>query len=264
MLKDKIDSDTYGSCAATHNQLMTELSEAKRRIVANAWEALANALRIYSEERRRMPSLLKVDREEAVVNVDRAFDQILEKFHAVYDLTKSIQPFKYFERADTSLVIVLRNAIHHRDHELFVSWNSAIMLNGGPEAKAGAAYLLGSHTPWEEASLARFFYLLHDFYGRLQMPETKIKNAERLRAMWDRELDLAKLARQGRDERYSDDQVYLDVMGILVSAVSAVSRWLSEVGVTPAGFDGEVYLKHFGGLPTVSTEIKMKQLRIFG
>lgn len=263
-LKAKINSDTYASCAQAHNQPMTEITESKWRIVSNAWEALANALRIYSEERRRMPSLIKVDREEAVVNVDRAFEQILEKFHAVYDLTKSIQPFKYFERADTSLVIVLRNAIHHRDHELFVSWNSAIMLNGGPEAKAGAAYLLGSHTPWEEASMARFLYPLHDFYELLQMPKARIKDVERLRAMWDRELELAKLALQGRDERYPDKQVYLDVMGILVSAVSAVSRWLSEVGVTPAGFDGQVYLKHFGGLPTLSSEIKMKQLRIIG
>lgn len=211
-----------------------------------------------------MPSLLKVDREEAVNNVDKAFEQILEKFHGVYDLTKSTAPFEYFGRADTSLVIVLRNAIHHRDHELFVSGNSTIMLNGGPEAKAGAAYLLGSHTPWEEASLARFFYQLHDFYLRLEMLEARIKDPEQLRSLWNRDLDLEKLAQQGRKERYPDKQVYLDVMGVLVSAVSTVSRRLSQVGVAPVGFDGGVYLEHFGGLASLPGEIKTRQLRIFG
>lgn len=211
-----------------------------------------------------MPELLKVDREEAVHNVDRAFEQILEKFHGLYDLTKSSSPFDYFGRADTSLVIVLRNAVHHRDHELFVSWNSAIMLNGGPEAKAGAAYLLGSYTPWEEASVARFLYPLHDFYARLEMPDARIKNPEQLRVIWDRDLDLAKIALQGRAEHYPDKQVYLDVMGVLMSAVSNVSHWLVQTGVVPVGFDGSVYLKHFGDLATLPGKIKTRQMRIFG
>ena len=240
------------------------MTDSKSRIIANAWEALANALRIYSEEHRRMRELLKVDPEEAVHNVDRAFEQVLEKFHALYDVTKSMPGFDYFGRADTSLVIVLRNAVHHRDHELFVSWNSAIMLNGGPEAKAGAAYLLGSHTSWEELSEARFFYQLYDFYLRLEMPKTKIKEPARLQELWDKDLDLARLARQGREERYPENQVYLDVMGVLMSAVSVVSRWLARAGVVSVGFDGGVYLKHFGGMTSLPGQIHTTQLRIMG
>lgn len=112
------------------------------------------------------PSLLAEDVEEAVSNVDRAFEQKLERFHTLYDLTKSLSGFDYFERADTSLVLVLRNAIHHRVHALFVSWNSAILLEGGLRAKVGAAYLVGSQTPFSDQSTARFVYRLRDFYER--------------------------------------------------------------------------------------------------
>ncbi len=58
--------------------------------------------------------LFKVDREEAIDNLDRAFEAKLEAFHSLYDVSKAI--FPYFEHGESAALIALRNAIHHRDH----------------------------------------------------------------------------------------------------------------------------------------------------
>ena len=100
---------------------MNSIEQPRLRPIQDAWEALSTALRNYVETRLGAQPLFDVDVEEAVGNVDRAFEQNLEKFHTFYDLTKRLSSFDYFGCAATSLVLVLRNAIHHRDHELFVS-----------------------------------------------------------------------------------------------------------------------------------------------
>lgn len=73
-----------------------------------AWEALSNTMRLYAESSARFHYLMQVDQEEAVANLDRAFEAKLESFHRLYDLTKSAPGFGYFDHADTSLMIVLR------------------------------------------------------------------------------------------------------------------------------------------------------------
>ncbi|WP_429145383.1 hypothetical protein [Aeromonas rivipollensis] len=77
-----------------------------------AIDKLANTMRMYGEARCDFERLKFLDKEEAINNLDRAFEAKLEAFHSLYDLTKS--EFNYFEYADSALLILIRNAIHHR------------------------------------------------------------------------------------------------------------------------------------------------------
>ena len=65
--------------------------------------------------------LKSADAEEAIDNLDRAMEAKLESFHSFYDVTKEL--FDYFEHADTAVLILLRNAIHYRNHLLIKTWN---------------------------------------------------------------------------------------------------------------------------------------------
>lgn len=208
-----------------------------------AWEGLSNSMRLYVESRMRFKEIFAVDREEAIKNQDLAIEAKLEKFHTLYDVTKNLPGFNYFEHGDTSLLIVLRNAIHHHEnHELFRSWNARIFLDGRIDRLAGAEFLLGSTTPAEDDIIVRFYYLLNDFYTRLKA----LKNSEKQRNLWDSELQFALVAREGSEGRYPEDQVYVDVMPAFMSAVRRVRGWLDSTGFTPAGFDSETYYKFFG------------------
>ncbi|EPD38417.1 MULTISPECIES: hypothetical protein [Delftia] len=209
-----------------------------------AWEGLSNSMRLYVESRMRFKEIFALDREEAVKNQDLAIEAKLEKFHTLYDVTKNLPGFNYFEHGDTSLLIALRNAIHHHeDHELFRSWNARIYLDDGIKRLAGAEFLLGSTTPSEDEMTVRFYYLLNDFYTRLKV----LKNYENQRNLWDNELQFASIAREGVEGRYPEDQVYVDVMPAFMSAVRRVRGWLDSTGFTPVGYDSETYYECFEG-----------------
>ncbi|ANH66642.1 hypothetical protein [Mitsuaria sp. 7] len=224
-----------------------------------AWEGLSNAMRLYVEGKLRFDNLFQVDREEAVNNMDRAMEAKLEKFHSLYDVTKDLPGFEFFAHGDTSLLIVLRNALHHRDHSLFQSWNARLGLNDGMHLLSGTEFLLASTTPGEAGHTVRFYYPLHDFYARLGAP--RISNPTAMKALWDAELLFDEMASEGRRARYPDDRVYVDVMPAFMSAIARVRTWLDATGFQPAGYDGKTYFEHFADLD-LPQSLGYKRLRL--
>ncbi len=135
------------------------------KIKKNAVRVLATTMRRYSEANLAFETLKHLDLEEAIDNLDRAFESKLEAFHSLYDVDKN--DFDYFVNPDTALLILLRNALHHRDHELFSSWNAEMNQPGGPRRFRGAEFLLVSHQLVDHASTARQFYKIQDFLMRI-------------------------------------------------------------------------------------------------
>jgi hypothetical protein len=231
------------------------------KAVQRAWERLSNAMRLYGEAVMRFPSLVEVDREEAITNLDLAFEAKLEMFHTLYDVSKDIPGFNYFGHGDTSLLIVLRNAIHHWDHDLFESKNARLGQAGALEKLAGAEFLMARHPNVDEAWSSEHYLLLHDFFTRLANP--KVKNPLVLRALWESELRFAEISAYAKAERYPNSQVYVDVMPIFISAMHRVCRWLEAGEMKPKGFDGNVYSKHFLGPMGVDLgKVTYKTLRV--
>lgn len=228
--------------------------------VQRAWEGLANTMRLYVESSLRFKELLEIDKEEAVNNIEMGMQSKLEKFHALYDITKADKSFDYSGHGDTSLLIVMRNALHHHhDHTLFESWNARVGLDDGIEQLSGAEFLFGSTTPEEDIITGRSYYRLNDFYERLKHP--KVPNAARHRVMWDAELQFATIAKGGLDGRYPADQVYIDIMPAFIEAVRRVRGWLAATGFSPSGDDGRTYFRSFGEPPMVQ-ELGYKRFRI--
>ncbi|MCR1828776.1 MULTISPECIES: hypothetical protein [Pseudomonadaceae] len=207
-----------------------------------AWEALSNTMRLYAESSARFHYLMQVDQEEAVANLDRAFEAKLESFHRLYDLTKSVPGFGYFDHADTSLMIVLRNALHHRDHTLFTSWNRMMILDGGVSGKAGAAYLIGEYERQSERT-SRYPLPLQDFYQRLS--HSSIRKPDTLRKLWNDNLAFEQIADHAKREGYPTNQVYVDVLPVFCSALKRVTSWMQTSEVAPVGFDSATYVAHF-------------------
>lgn len=231
--------------------------------VENAISNLANYMRLYVEAHMRFASLFDVDREEAIHNMERAFEAKLEAFHTLYDVSKD--HFPYFNHGDTSALIALRNAIHHRDHPLFRGLLSDLWLSGDPNQWNGATYLLARHRMSSEGVLSMTAYFkLEDFRLRLD-PEAespyrdRFLNGERAFQRFHLvrdELGFDAIRQVSAAERYPDDQVYLDMMPVFVSAVARVFKALDEIGANFKGFDAETYKKPF----TSELEVDLKSI----
>jgi hypothetical protein len=220
-------------------------------IIKLALDKLSNSMRIYSEICVGFDRLKLIDREEAIDNLDRAFEAKLEAFHSLYDVSKS--EFEYFNNAETALLILLRNAIHHRDHTLFHSWNYEMFHNNGLEKNHGAAFLMASHKVNDGAYTSRYFYKLDDIFDRIddskKSPylEKKMgtKNREKLLLQITKELNFSSIASQAKSERYPSCQVYINIVPIFIAAMSKVFCCFKDKGVDFSRFDSDVYVKHF-------------------
>jgi hypothetical protein len=238
-------------------------------IIKLALDKLSNSMRMYSEVCAGFERLKLIDREEAIDNLDRAFEAKLEAFHSLYDVSKS--EFEYFDNADTSLLILLRNAIHHRDHTLFHSWNYEMFHNNGLEKNHGSAFLMASHIVNDGASTSRYFYKLDDIFDRIddsrESPylESKMgaKNRKKLLQQITEELNFCSITSQATSERYPSKQVYINIVPIFISAMSKVFCCFKDKGVDFSRYDSDVYVKHFTNvMDTDFKDIDFKQVRI--
>lgn len=211
----------------------------------------ANAMRLYGEAFLRYQSLVAIDKEEAIHNLDRSFETVLEGFHVLYDVSKPVLDYHAFP--ETSLLISLRNALHHRDHPLFHSLLQTIWLDGEPEQLFGAEYLIARHrTIGGGPPLMMHLIKLSDICDRLD-PRANSPHLNRMgkhNALAQFEaleagLAFTKIWTTARGERYPEKQVYLDVMPIFNSAVSRVFIALADAGVPFKNYDENAYKRMF-------------------
>lgn len=221
-------------------------------LIESALDKLSNSLRIHSENMLRFHQLKMIDSEEAITNLDRSFDSILEAFHSLYDVSK--KSVSYFEKAETAFLIMLRNAIHHKNHTLFNSWNAEMHLNGGMQKYAGAKFLLCGYQPIDcNSHFAKYYYCLEDVYERLddkrssEYLDTFLKENKRIEqlSLFKHELSFSEIERYARSERYPLKQVYINVMPILNCALKYTFEKLHEIGIKAKGYDANVYFELF-------------------
>ncbi|POE04423.1 hypothetical protein [Pectobacterium odoriferum] len=220
-------------------------------ILQQATRKLANSMRIYADNHLKFQMLVRVDKEEAIDNLDRAFESKLEAFHSLYDVSKEY--LDYFAYADTAALILIRNAIHHRDHLLFKGWNQEMALDEGFKNYFGAEFLLVDYPTLGAPSKMRYFYKLEDFYHRIDETmaspylEKRMGSANRKRLLnqFNTELFFSEIRRRAESERYPLNQVYVNVIPIFISATCRAFSALKGAGVEFLGFDAKAYEEPF-------------------
>jgi hypothetical protein len=238
-------------------------------ILQQAVKKLANSMRIYVETHIDFQKLIAIDKEEAIDNLDRAFEAKLEAFHSLYDVSKDY--LDYFSNADMASLILMRNATHHRDHLIFKSWNQEMALNEKYKKHLGAEFLFVDYHVSDSPFKMRYFYKLEDFYLRtdeeLTSPylEKKMGAANRKKLIGQMESDLKFLDIQqyAKSERYPLNQVYINVMPIFISATCRAFKVLKENGMKFVGFDAQAYEQPFTSeLEVDFSKLTYKTLRI--
>jgi hypothetical protein len=235
----------------------------------NALSRLANSMRLFGEANFKFEKLKKIDLEEAVHNLDRTFEAKLEAFHSLYDVDKT--ELDYFAHADTAALIMLRNALHHRDHPLFSSWNEEMALNGGIGRSQGAEFIFVAHEVVGAGHTMRQCYRLDDFYLRLDETlgsphlEGRMgpRNRKKLLKQVSSELQFKEISTHAASNSYPSHQVYLNVMPIFVSALCRIFGSLNARGVNFDGFDAGAYKSMFiDELSVDFSSISYEKLRI--
>ena len=238
-------------------------------LLQQAVKKLANSMRIYVETHIDFQKLIVVDKEEAIDNLDRAFESKLEAFHSLYDVSK--KHLDYFANGDTASLILMRNAIHHRDHLLFKSWNQEMALDERYKNHLGAEFLFADYLVSDSPPRMRYYYKLEDFYLRtdeaLESPYLERKmgtaNRKKLITQFNSDLHFSDIKKFAESERYPAKQIYINVMPIFISATCRVFKTLKQGGLQFSGFDANVYEQPFTSeLEVDFSELTYERLRI--
>ncbi|MEN3156771.1 hypothetical protein ABC502_00110 [Alkalimonas sp. NCh-2] len=220
-------------------------------ILQQAIKKLANSMRIYVETHLEFQRLVRIDKVEAIDNLDRALESKFEAFHSLYDVSKEY--IDYFAHADTAALILIRNAIHHRDHLLFKGWNQEMALDERFKNYLGAEFLLVDYPTLGSPSKMRYFYKLEDFYHRIDEAmaspylEKRMGQANRKKLLNQLNVDLffSKIRARAESDRYPMKQVYVNVIPIFISATCRVFSALKAAGIDFRGFDAKAYEEPF-------------------
>jgi hypothetical protein len=234
-----------------------------KEIIANAIEKLSNTMRIYIQMSIRFPQLRLLEEEEAINNLDRAFEAKLEAFHSVYDVTKD--EISYFDYADTSFLIMLRNAIHHNNHFLFKSWNYEMHLNSGMKKYADGTFLLVNYNVSDKKTVSKYFIKLEDIFNRIEDENNRLKKDQReeLLRLCNQDLSFTRILEYARTERFPIKQVYINVIPIFMRSMNRLAEFLDSNQFDFKGFDSGVYVKHLLSEPTMDlSDLNYKHLKI--
>jgi len=221
--------------------------------VVEALDRLANVMRRYAEESVETKQLFAIDQEEAIDNLDGAFDAKLEKLHSLYDVMNVVMPgFRFRSHGDTALHIQIRNARHHNIRGLFKSWNRLMLKENELRQNLGAQYLLAGYRLLGGGAVVSEYYLkLTDVHGFYSLPyeENKLKpeQAKRQEQAVESGLSFGHIRANAENNGYPLKQVFFNVIPIFMAGFRRVLLFLKEQGVQPKGHDSETYWRHFLG-----------------
>jgi hypothetical protein len=220
--------------------------------IERALGVLANTMRRYTEALMQFGQVFDLDREEAINNLDRAFEAKLNAFHSLYDVSGRL--FPYFDHGDTAALIAIRNALHHHDNPLFHSFYARLHLEDGLERWEGASFLVASYPARHGDTFAvNHLFRVDDLDARLDPALgspyldsfLSVARAQNRFALINRDLGLSAIRAHANAESYPADRVYFDLLGVFTSAVNKVFLALHAAGVAYRGDDAETYGHHF-------------------
>ena len=220
--------------------------------IGRAVSRLCNAMRLYAEQCIRFKALFSVDKEEAIDNLDRAFDAKLEHFHSLYDCLKANGVLNLFTHGDSAAIILVRNARHHDKEGLFQSWNSLMIKHSGLRRMQGASFLLvGYSLTGNDGQLSEYYVRRSDFEHLLKSSSPFVRKPEGIRTRLRQDLAFDLIDQHAQKQRFPQEQVFVNLVPIFMSAISRVFAHLRTQGFSPSGYDDRVYFEHFGPEPLV-------------
>lgn len=210
-------------------------------MISNRFESLAQAFRVFTEQKMKFEPLLLIDAPEAVGNLDHAIDGILNAFHGLYDAAKIEAPanFDFYESPFCATALRLRNARHHNQANGVRSIyrcarNEAQPINymlvdfpagDGEEGGGFADYFVA----WQDV-----LTVLDEQYDKY--PDSVIAGREAIGVTIFEDW----CSSQG----YSDCQVFINLVPILAAACASCTGPLADY-ITPESIEAESFLMIF-------------------
>ena len=212
----------------------------------DAYRRLSTGLRVYVEASGNFQRRARDDFEEAIDNLDHAFDAVLQGIHSTCDAmqTEDIRLGTY-SAGDIAVCTIVRNAKHH-NAGLFRSWNQ-LVFEGLVRDNHGATMLMVEHPSVEEPILppSKYFVPFQDFQARIDAQHNHIPAAVDAMEILNRDCGFDGIRAHANGNRFPESQVYISLIPFVCNAVTRITNHLDQNGCAFSRYDPNVYATHF-------------------
>jgi hypothetical protein len=200
-------------------------------MVDQAFEDLAQSLRVLLEGRIRAVELFTVDYPEAVGNIEAGLSRVLDSFHSLYDAMEKEgirDRIDWYAAPELCTILVLRNARHHnlcsKIRTLFRYHDSTVV---PPETRK--RYLMMSFPPGEEdASPMDLPLSLGDLETLLRLPLGESRLRKSTAPLLEEYLRLPSARAASARNGLTVTEVFFDVIPLIVNAGIALHLHIKD------------------------------------
>lgn len=219
--------------------------------ISDAFEDLAHGLRILLEaDYHARAGLLRVDRAEAVGNIENALAGVLNAFSSLYDSMAKEGMAKvvdWYKTPELATILVLRNARHH-NHARKIRTLYSYYAQEARKMGSMETYILVDYPAEEDGADTFDVYLSWaDLKSLFAMPRKVTLIREETEGIIRQYIGTEKFATYARSYELKEERVFFNVIPLLVNAgVKLVPHLKGKV--TPRSTESETYLTMFDGL----------------
>jgi hypothetical protein len=218
-----------------------------------AFEDLSQSLRVLLEAdwKATVGGLLKVDRAEAIGNIETAMGSVLNAFHSFHDSMEKHCPnhlVDWYATPSLATVLVIRNARHHN---LANRIRTLYTVHAGSSNPVGARqYIFVDFAPIEEDGDTFDVYVSwSDLDALLSLPKSSSRIRSETATSIRDYLATGSFADYVSQYRLSNPRLFLNIVPLFVNAAAAIVPHIGTY-LNPESMESKLFAFHFGTLTT--------------
>ncbi|MCY1206006.1 hypothetical protein D9M72_175660 [compost metagenome] len=218
--------------------------------ISDAFEDLAHGLRILLESHiHAHRGLLKVDRAEAVGNIENALGGALNAFSSLYDAMVKADisaALNWYTTPELATILVLRNARHHNHARKIRTMYSYYSQEVEKISSMGMCILVGFKPDEESAKTFEVYQSWGDLKTLFGMSRKETTVREETAKLVRDYLGADKFAQYAAGYELTEDCVFFNTVPLLVNAGIKVAPFIKD-HVNARSMEARTYLSMFDG-----------------
>lgn len=234
-------------------------------MLTHSFEDLAQSFRILLEAHMRMPQLIKIDRAEAVGNLDNALTSNLNAFHNLYDLMSQTlhSPIDWYATQELCTILAIRNARHHNLSNRIRSLYNYHLQNCESPTDQKEYLFVDFSAPLKEGG--GYFNLpisWHDIQDLLSLPRSQSRLRKGTEKLIRKYIQADAFEIEAENRGFETDQIVINYVPLMLNAGIVLQPYIKDF-ISPSSTEANAYLKHFEDSHAALTQLHKYESNLF-
>ncbi|WP_176005383.1 hypothetical protein [Flavobacterium agri] len=200
--------------------------------------------------------LLKVDRAEAIGNIETGLSGVLNSFHNLYDAIQKQMapaPINWYESAPLALMLVLRNARHHNHANRIRTLYSHYLQEASEIGTMESYILIDFPCPEDGANTFDLHVSWGDLKHLFDLPKKDTQIKDMTRSIISDYLSTSKFREYAELYKLPESKLCFNIIPLFVNAAATITPFIKD-HCEPDSSEARFFAEHFCSLTKADTQ----------